>query len=84
MFELSPQVLHFLAKTKLSSVCRQFFFFYLYTLLQNEFKEINFYLQGDFIIVLIIFDKKSHHFSSESFLHDQIRSKMSAFFDGER
>ena len=43
--ELSPQVLHFLAKTKMSSI-----FFYLYILFQNEFKETNFYLQCDFII----------------------------------
>ena len=52
--ELSPQVLHFFAKTKLSSICLPFFF-YLYTLFQNEFKETNFYLQCDFIIFLYNF-----------------------------
>ena len=40
--------------------------------------------KGQIFIYNIIFDQKSHHFPNESFLHDQICSKMSAFFDGER
>ena len=58
MFELSPQVLYFLAKTKLLSVCLPFLKIYLYTLFQDEFEETNFYLQCDFIIFLYNFWSK--------------------------
>ena len=80
---MSPEVLNFLAKKKPSSVCLPFFM-YLYNLFQNEFKEAIFYLQCHFIIFLYKFRSKITLLPERIFLHDQIHSKMMAFFHGER